>query len=151
MHPIRSVLILLMGTTLAAAALAQSPRAFTADDYARAEKFMAYNTTPLVFRTVRAMWIGDSQRFWYRNLTGEGSEFIVFDAAKGARQPAFDHAKLAAALGTAARGQFDPRHLPFEQIEVSPHRQSISLALRGRRLTCDAQGHQWTSAQAGWR
>ncbi|HKR30509.1 MAG TPA: hypothetical protein VJT08_08530, partial [Terriglobales bacterium] len=37
----------------------------TADDYARAEKFMPYNTTPLVFGTVRPSWLKDD-RFWFR-------------------------------------------------------------------------------------
>ena len=40
---------------------AQSSRAaLTADDYARAERFMGYNTTPLVFgMTVRPNWLVD--------------------------------------------------------------------------------------------
>src|SRR5438552_3802806 len=92
---------------VAAAALAQSPRAFTAEDYARAEKFMPYNTTPLVLRTVRATWIAESHRFWFRNTTEQGSQFEVMDAEKNTRQPAFDHAKLAAALGAAAGAAFD--------------------------------------------
>src|SRR5438067_2240944 len=87
---------------LTATAFAQSPRAFTAEDYARAEKFMPYNTTPLVLHTVRATWIGDSHRFWFRNTTEQGSEFVMMDAEKNTRQPAFDHAKLATALGAAA-------------------------------------------------
>ena len=37
---------------------ADAPAALTAADYARAEKFMTYNTTPLVLRTgVRATWL----------------------------------------------------------------------------------------------
>src|SRR4051812_1409596 len=74
---------------------------FTAADYARAERFMGYNTTPLVTRAAgRATWLpGD--RFWYRATTAAGGEFILFDAAKGTRAAAFDHAKVAAALSKA--------------------------------------------------
>ncbi len=44
----------------------EAPRPFTAADYARAEKLMGYNTTPLVFRSgVRPTWLPD-ERFWYR-------------------------------------------------------------------------------------
>ena len=61
---------------------AQSRAAVTVADYERAEKFLNYNTNPLVTNgAVRANWMpGD--RFWYRNQTATGSEFILVDAAK---------------------------------------------------------------------
>ena len=75
---------------------------FTAAEYQRAEKFMTYNTAPLVLRSgVRPNWLPD-ERFWYRVTTAEGSEFVLVDPAKGTRAPAFDHVKLAAALSSAA-------------------------------------------------
>src|SRR5262245_22173621 len=54
----------------------------------------------LVFRDrVVAHWFGDNTRFWYRNDLADGArEFVLVDAAKGLRQPAFDHAKLAGTL-----------------------------------------------------
>src|SRR3954453_13696097 len=80
---------------------------FTAADYQRAEKLMTYNTAPLVYRSgVRPTWIA-GERFWYRVTTPEGAEFVLVDPAKGTRAPAFDHAKLAAALGTAAGRTMD--------------------------------------------
>ena len=58
---------------LLCAPLFAQPRALTAADYARAEKFMAYNTTPLVYRAaVRPNWLAD-ERFWYRVTTPAGS------------------------------------------------------------------------------
>lgn len=94
------------------AAFAQAPVLTTAD-YERAEKFMAYNTGPLLDRgPVRANWLPD-ERFWYRAMTPTGSEFILVDPAKGTRAPAFDHAKLAAAISTAAGGKYDGTKLPF--------------------------------------
>src|SRR5690242_12525867 len=76
---------------------ANSAPTITADDYARAEKFMPYNTTPLVFGTVRPSWLKDA-RFWFRDVTPEGSEFVLVDAATGKRSSLFEHSKLAAAL-----------------------------------------------------
>src|SRR5690242_12752960 len=85
----------------------QERRVFTTADYARAEKAMGYNTNQLVFRTgVRPNWLpGD--RFWYRVTTPEGSEFVMVDAVKGSRAPAFDHARLAAAISAAAGQTYD--------------------------------------------
>src|SRR5215510_16430631 len=77
-------------------------RALTSDDYARAEKFLGYNANPLVLHSgVRPTWLPDD-RFWYRVVTENGTEFVMFDPVRGTRQPAFDHAKLAAALSRAS-------------------------------------------------
>ena len=57
-------------------------RTITADDYARAERFMSYNTTPLVLRSgVRPNWLDDG-RFWYRVTTEKGSEAFLVDPVK---------------------------------------------------------------------
>jgi dipeptidyl aminopeptidase/acylaminoacyl peptidase len=64
------------------------PRALTAADYERAEKFMTYNTTPLVLRGgVRPTWLAadPSDRFWYRTTTEKGAETVLVDAARGTR------------------------------------------------------------------
>ena len=76
-------------TTATLAQRAADPRpALTAADYARAEAFMTYNTTPLVLRTgVRAAWLpGDaSDRFWYRVTTEKGIEVVLVDPAKATK------------------------------------------------------------------
>src|SRR5690348_11331185 len=44
-------------------------------------------------------WFHHDTRFWYRNdLRGGAREFILVDAERGTRLPAFDHQRLAAAL-----------------------------------------------------
>ena len=124
---------------------AQQPAAITAQDYQRAEKWMGYNTNPLVFRTgVRPNWQGDT-RFWYRVTTAEGTDFIMVDTATGAKSPAFDQAKLAAALSTAAGGTFDAHRLPFTDFEMSDDQKSISLTAQRRRFKCDVIAYQCTA------
>ena len=117
------------------------PRAFTSADYARAEKFMNYNTTPLMFRaSVQPNWLPD-ERMWYRVVTADGSEFILVDPARGTREPAFDQTKLAAALSQAAGSTYDGAHLPFESFVLSPDSQSISITVGSHRWRCDRQGN----------
>src|SRR5690349_15415176 len=90
------------------AAFAQTK--FTTADYQRAEKMMTYHTASLVVRSgVRPNWLPDD-RFWYRVTTLEGSEFVLVDPATGTRAPAFDHAKVAAALSAAAGRTIDPKN-----------------------------------------
>src|SRR5437867_5603500 len=78
-------LCLAVSATLAAQQRTDQPRALTAGDYARAERFMTYNTTPLVLRSgVRPTWLPD-ERFWYRVTTESGSAAVLVDPAKAAR------------------------------------------------------------------
>jgi dipeptidyl aminopeptidase/acylaminoacyl peptidase len=101
---------------------AGSLRAMTAADYARAEKFMTWNTTPLVYRSgVRPTWI-DGDRFWYRVTTATGSEAILVDAAKGAKEPCTLPACAATAgTGRGGRGDVDRPPAPATAV-TSPDR-----------------------------
>jgi len=142
----RHALLLAAGVWLALPSEAQqAPRTLTAADYQQAEKFMAYNTRPLVFHDVRAKWLS-GERFVYRNVSPEGSEFVLFDASKGAKLPAFDHAKVAAALSAAAGATYDAKHLPFTAFDFSPDGQAISFMAKSRRWICDLQSYECKAA-----
>ncbi len=57
---------------------AQATR-LTADDYARAERFLGGNTAPLVYgNSVQPRWMDDG-RFWYANPVRGGTEYVVVD------------------------------------------------------------------------
>lgn len=65
---------------------AQTP-SLTAADYARAERFMGYNTNPLVLRgDVSATWL-DGNRFWYRVTTETGEQTFLVNVPAGTREP----------------------------------------------------------------
>jgi dipeptidyl aminopeptidase/acylaminoacyl peptidase len=125
--------------------------ALAADDYARAEKFLAGYTRPLVLHgAVKPTWLpGNDDRFWYRVVVGEqgAAEFVLVDAAKGVKTPAFDHARVAAALSAAAGGKYDATHLPFTQFTYSPDRRSISVTVDDRAWTCDVEGAKCAPAR----
>jgi dipeptidyl-peptidase-4 len=129
-----------------------SPQVLTSDDYARAEKFMAYNTASLVLRTgVTPHWLPD-ERFWYVVTTStkpDQREFILVDPAKGSRGPAFDQAKLAAGLSSAAGTPFDGTNLPFATFDYAADMKSISFSASGRRWSCDLQNYQCAPQPAG--
>ncbi len=59
----------------------QAVAAITAADYARAEKFLAPATTPLVFGlTVQPTWLPDG-KFWYRATSATGTTTLLVDPA----------------------------------------------------------------------
>src|SRR5690606_21020381 len=92
---------------LAAPLAAQQPPRVTAEDYARAERFLAPATVPLVTGLgVRPVWLEDG-RFWYSTTTAEGSGFFVVDPASPERRALFDRARLSAALAAATGGRVE--------------------------------------------
>ena len=102
-----------LATTLLALASASAQQKFTAADYARAEKLMGYNTTPLVLRSgVRPNWLPD-ERFWYRVTTRRAPSSSSSIPPKAPARPAFDHAKLAAALSAATGRTYTRRQPPI--------------------------------------
>src|SRR5690606_41698638 len=63
---------------------------------------ISHNTAPLVDHVPAMLrWIDDGQ-FVYRDHDAGGDRFLRVDAVRGGVVPAFDHVKLARALGDAA-------------------------------------------------
>ena len=118
-----------------APAIAQGTKA----DYERAEQFLGVNARLLIAGdNVRPVWLPGSNRFWYRNNTGSGSEFIEIDPATRTRQRAFDHVRLAAALSIANDTSYEPNKLPFQTFEFVRDRNTIKFELDSLRgITCE--------------
>src|ERR1700691_1824471 len=103
---LRRLPLLIVSLALALASAAQPPIALTAADYARAEKFMGYNTNPLVYHAVHPAWT-NGELLWYRDSGEDGVRFVLFAPATLTTEQAFDSAKLAAALSTAAGRKYE--------------------------------------------
>jgi len=118
---LRSVLVL--GLVSSCVAQSRSPvPALTTADYARAEQFMTYSTTPLV--SARTPHLAKGRSLLYRDATPQGNEFVLVDAATGKRTALFEHSKLAATLSSAASASYEANRLPFDQVELSPDGQN---------------------------
>ncbi|MBT2116514.1 DPP IV N-terminal domain-containing protein [Dyella sp. LX-66] len=121
------------------AAQAAPARTLTADDYARAESFMYYRAGPLIDHAVTsASWLDDGH-FWYRDHDAQGDHYLRMDAATGKAEPAFDQAKLAAALTKAAGKPVDANKLGITEFDVAADGQ-LDVSLRGKHYLCDLKG-----------
>ncbi len=130
-----AVLALLIAGTAPAAA--QTQPAVTKEDYARAEKMLGPAVNPLVVGgSVSASWLPD-ERFWYRSTTAEGAQFLLVNPVARTKAPAFDHARLAAALSSASGEKYSAYQLPFESIEFSADGRTISFNAGTRRWSYD--------------
>jgi dipeptidyl-peptidase 4 len=123
---------------MCSAVAAQQPRQYTDQDYAHAEKFMAYNVNPLAYKgQVTAQWL-DDDRFWYREVDESGITYIVADPSKDTRGPLFDQEKLAAALKAATKGapSGDAKHLQLTDISLSEDKQGLVFKTSGATVEC---------------
>jgi dipeptidyl aminopeptidase/acylaminoacyl peptidase len=88
--------------------------------YARAEQLLSWNTDKLVSGDqVNPQWMKDGNRFWYRNKTAVGAEYVLIDPGLNTRRLLFDHAKMATAMSTASDTAFDGNKLPFQTFKFA--------------------------------
>ncbi len=133
---------LLAVTVMAFAFAANAQQSVTAKDYERAEKFMSYNTDPLIDGgNVRPNWLAGDQ-FWYLMTSSKKNEFILVDPDKKSRVAAFDHQKLADALSTTTGTKYDAMKLPFQAVVFSPDGKSLSFTVDAKRWKYDLQSNQ---------
>ncbi len=72
-------------------------------------------------------WIAKSSKCWYRKTVKGGTAFVLVDAAAATKGPAFDHARLASALSTAANGHYSAVTLPFTTFTFVDQMQAIEF------------------------
>jgi len=78
---------------------------------------------------IQPHWFAENTKFWYRvDLPGNKREFILVDAAKGSRERAFDHEKVAARLSEKLGRDIDAERLPFERLKFSDDGKRITLS-----------------------
>ena len=129
--------LLLTAIPLACVLTANAQQTLTTQDYQRAESRLSYGTEPYIdHASVRAEWLpGD--KFWYRALTADGSEFVVVDPIKKTRSAAFDQEKLAAALSSTTGKQYKASMLPFTTFGYSADGKAVIFKADGQQYKYD--------------
>src|SRR5262245_31973346 len=90
----------------------------TVADYTRAVGLQAQYTGKAPDVVNPPVWL-KSGRFWYRKSVAGGRAFVIVDPAAGTKRPAFDHAKLAGAIGAATGKSTTAASLPFTTFAMS--------------------------------
>jgi dipeptidyl aminopeptidase/acylaminoacyl peptidase len=133
LRPLRLLTLLTVLLSAAPAANAQG----TLDDYRRAAALNDRLRGLVVDVAQPPVWIGNGSRFWYRKSVQGGTGFVFVDAATREQRPAFDHARLAAALGAAAGQSYTAVTLPFTSFEYEPDLQAVRFTAAGAAWRCD--------------
>jgi dienelactone hydrolase len=127
------VALLWIGTSLA------HGRPLTLQDYARAERFMPYDTQPLVDHDVeRVHWL-DDRRFWYVDHDSGGDHYRMMTAPSGKVVPLFDQQRLAVALGQAIGKPVAATRLAISAIRIESHDRYV-ITREGKRYRCTLTG-----------
>ena len=115
------------------------PAQGTKADYERANGLRKATTNKVFKSRITPNWFADNARFWYRNELADGMrEFILVDAVKGTREPAFDHEKMAKSLGKVLGKELDARRLPIDVLEYSDDDPNVVLVHNeGKIWRCD--------------
>ncbi len=132
----------LTGLLLLAAARSASAQV----DYHRAEQFLTWNATRLIYNDqVAPTWYADSTRFWYRVHTPAGFRFLSVAPSTGAKAQLFDNARLAAALSVAGDTAIQPTKLPFQTFtfdQDGKNERAILVRIGKRAFRCELAGYQ---------
>ncbi|MGN6512675.1 MAG: DPP IV N-terminal domain-containing protein [Lysobacteraceae bacterium] len=141
----------LLGAALlafAAAASAQMPTpatdtpatgTVTADDYARAERFVGYNANPLVDHAVSSVTWLDAGSFWYRDHDAGGDRFLRYDVTTHATSPLVDAKALADALAKTAGKPVDATKLKITEARIAADG-GYEVRVGKDRYLCGASG-----------
>ncbi|MEZ4455164.1 MAG: DPP IV N-terminal domain-containing protein [Gemmatimonadales bacterium] len=112
-------------------------------------RFLAWNTSLLITGdSVRPEWFKDGNRFWYRNKTPRGAEYVVIDPVRNGRSLLFDNARLAAAMSAARDTAYDPARLPFARFEFGNDgvdERTIEFTANRKRFVCDITVYRCTA------
>ena len=131
----RSARWLLPATLVMYCGLAMRPAAANAQgasaDYALAEGIRAKTSGLVVDAAEPPTWLDQGDRFWYRKSVKGGHEFVLVDATTLHKGPAFDHARLAAALATTLGTPVTAITLPFSRFTFADNDQAIEFTIGG--------------------
>jgi dipeptidyl aminopeptidase/acylaminoacyl peptidase len=101
-----------------------------------------------VYKTrIAPHWLADTNHFWYRNDLRASKEFVLVDADRGSRQPAFDHRKLAAGLSKAAGSDYSAEKLPFDEIAFSDGGKTVVFKVGDAAWKCDLTSYECSKAE----
>ncbi|WP_210464368.1 S9 family peptidase [Rufibacter roseolus] len=106
----------------------------TKADYERAEKLKVAMNTKVYYAPSRFSWEKGKESFWYVRQTPRGKEFMLVNAQKRSKKPAFDQQKLAKELSAALGKTLDSYNLPFTE---------ITFVEDGKAMEFVAEGTKW--------
>ena len=112
----------------------------TLEDYRRAATIARRFDNLTIGLTQGAAWVGQTNQLVYRVSVPGGNRFVLVDAEQWTKQPAFDHAAVAAALSRVANANYTELTIPFNTITIVENGASIEGNAGESRYRCAVTG-----------
>jgi dipeptidyl aminopeptidase/acylaminoacyl peptidase len=88
-------------------------------------------------------WFADNTHFWYRNNLHDGiREFVLVDAVKGIRKPAFDHKLLSDALKASGLKDISANRLPLENPDFRLAENALFFRANSQQWRCNLTSYK---------
>lgn len=108
----------------------------THSDYQRADSIMTLNE--LVYHQINSVnWIDSTSVFWYQIKTREGESFMMVDAAKLSRKPAFNSAKLIEELNKQQGIKTSKKSLQLQKLKFDLNGNKFQFLFDKTYWTCN--------------
>jgi len=113
-----------------------------AEDYSRADSLSSVTAGKVFYSNVRPVWIGTDGNFLYENFTPKGTEYIIVEAEKKLKRPAFDQLRFAEAFEKASGKKVDPSKLGLRNIVYSEKPGGFSFTFDGSAWLCNLRNYR---------
>ena len=107
------------------------------EKYAEADGFRQKYEAGYFGGNITPRWIGNTHFCWYAVKTPAGTDFILVNAGKRQKQPAFDQKAMAKALTAELGRKVEPGKMPFREIAFSDDLKQLTFVTEGMKYTYD--------------
>ncbi|HUW92340.1 MAG TPA: DPP IV N-terminal domain-containing protein [Bacteroidales bacterium] len=123
----------------------------TEKDYERANSLDKTLSGKVFHSDIMPSWIGSTHMFLYENLNPGGREYIIIDADKKIRRPAFDAKKVAAGMVKATGDTLKADNLQLRNIKITDDLKSMTFDYSDTSYTCDLKSYTIKKGEASRR
>lgn len=113
----------------------------TPEDYKRVDNLSSLVAGKVFYSDIRPSWIGKMPWFFYENTTPRGTEYVLVNASRLTKRPAFDQEKFAKSFGEAAGIKVDPYKLPVRNILFSDRLSSFAFIYDNFNWICNLKDY----------
>jgi dipeptidyl aminopeptidase/acylaminoacyl peptidase len=125
---------------------AAGARPTTKELYEKANAYREFYSSRVYYMPTRIQPVDSTHLFWYSMKTPDGTEWMTIDADKGSFAPAFDRARMAAALSSGLGREVEPGDLPLGDARMEEGGRQLAFSLDGNDYKVDLAGYTVTKS-----
>lgn len=113
--------------------------------YKNADNYVTKYNSLFYGGDVNPQWIGDSNKFWYSELTPKGRDYYLFDAEKKTKKDLLNFSKIISALSKELSIDIKPKGFKITALEVDSDMKSFEFDYKNYDVTISFDGYKITN------